>query len=79
VFGTGAAWLPTEPVDRTLSDTMMRYWVNFARDGDPNGPGLPHWPRWTDGAVEAVPLMHFGNTVHAGPAPDLALCPLLGG
>lgn len=30
--------------DRTLADRMARYWVNFARTGNPNGPALPEWP-----------------------------------
>jgi para-nitrobenzyl esterase len=30
--------------DRALSDAMVGYWTNFARAGDPNGPGLPAWP-----------------------------------
>jgi para-nitrobenzyl esterase len=46
VFGAldtvkGAPW---EAADRQLSDLMMTYWTNFARTGDPNGPGLPQWP-----------------------------------
>ncbi|MDD1534901.1 MULTISPECIES: carboxylesterase/lipase family protein [unclassified Bradyrhizobium] len=29
--------------DREVASRMRSYWINFARSGDPNGPGLPHW------------------------------------
>jgi para-nitrobenzyl esterase len=47
---------------------MARYWVNFARKGDPNGPGLPAWPRFqaTDGEV-----LRLGDPIVAGPPPEL--------
>jgi len=54
---------PTEE-DRAISKEMQSYWVNFAIKDNPNGPGLPQWPAFTDSA----PLvMRFG--VKPGPAP----------
>ncbi|XP_047385989.1 cocaine esterase-like isoform X1 [Sciurus carolinensis] len=30
--------------EELLSRRMMKYWANFARNGNPNGEDLPHWP-----------------------------------
>ncbi|XP_064315650.1 liver carboxylesterase 1 isoform X2 [Phalacrocorax carbo] len=32
--------------EKNLSRTLMKYWANFARNGDPNGEGLVDWPSY---------------------------------
>ena len=60
---------PWQETDRRLSDTMSSYWANFAATGDPNGAGLPHWPRFD----EKLPtVMQFGDEPRLGALPDAA-------
>jgi para-nitrobenzyl esterase len=42
--------------DRALSQMLHGYWVNFAKTGNPNGPGLPQWPRYTPGQPTVMAL-----------------------
>ncbi len=51
------------PEDRTLSEQMMSYWTNFAKTGDPNGAGLPVWPKYD----KDDSLIHLDATITAGP------------
>lgn len=65
-----------EPADATVSEQMQSYWTNFAKTGDPNGPGSPPWPAWHG---EAPPLMHFtGSGSAVAPSQPREACVLLG-
>jgi len=67
-LGTGGFGPPLPPTAQDLEVSRMAqsYWVNFAKTGDPNGAGLPAWPRYDpskdlifdfhpDGSASAVP------------------------
>jgi para-nitrobenzyl esterase len=62
VFGqldskAGVSW---SPETRALSAQIQKYWANFARAGDPNGPGLPKWPVYS--AADGWPVMFLDAT-----------------
>ncbi len=57
----------TTKTDLEISDAMSTYWVNFAKHGDPNGPGVPEWPAFSDAHPE---VMYFDKTPHPGPVPS---------
>ena len=66
VFGTldtRPGW-NVRPEDRALSEAMMTYWTNFAKKGDPNGGGVPAWPKYND---MGYPLIHLNTTITSGP------------
>jgi para-nitrobenzyl esterase len=53
---------PYTDADRKVSNDIQTYWVNFAKTGNPNGNGLPEWPKFNP---ETRPYLEF--TIHDGP------------
>jgi para-nitrobenzyl esterase len=70
VFGTlgaGPGAAPS-PEDLAVSRMAQSYWVNFARTGDPNGAGLPTWPRH-DSQKDVIFDFRPDGSAGAGPDP----------
>ncbi len=69
VFDTVAAKYGKDltPADEATARAANAYWANFAKTGDPNGPGLPRWQAYD---AKADPIMDFTNDgPRGGPDP----------
>jgi para-nitrobenzyl esterase len=73
VFGTLTAGPggSLSPEDQAVSRMVQGYWVNFARTGDPNGAGLPPWPRH-DPSKDLIFDFRPDGSAGAGPDPRKA-------
>jgi para-nitrobenzyl esterase len=71
VFGTPDAWLAGDATDVALSERMMDLWANFARHGNPNGPGGSEWPLFDPAAPR---IMELGDRVAPMSPADYELC-----
>lgn len=67
VFGTfqsrGFNWLPFNSTDQKLSQMVQTYWTNFAKSGDPNGPGLSRWVAWNSDQEPYISFSQGGDPV----------------
>ena len=60
--GSSVTKMAGNPREEAFADQVSQYWVNFARTGNPNGPGLPHWPTMAElGASETMILDANGS------------------
>ncbi len=50
----------SDPALVKVSAQMQQYWTNFAKTGDPNGPGLPKWPKYDAAGRKYLQLANDG-------------------
>jgi len=55
---------------KDLGDRVSDAWINFARKGDPNHPGLPKWPAYS---ADTGPVMIFDKACEVKNDPDREL------
>jgi para-nitrobenzyl esterase len=70
-----AAWSWTRS-DRQLAAAMSSYWADFAKTGDPNGPGLPIWPPFSNGDGK---VQYLGDPIVVGDVANIDSLKILDG
>jgi para-nitrobenzyl esterase len=52
-----------DATDQQVAKLLNTYWANFAKTGNPNGNGLPHWPKFNERKNELLEIQSDGVAV----------------
>jgi para-nitrobenzyl esterase len=61
--GFGPPPPPPTPEDRAVARAVHAYWVNFAKTGNPNAPGLVNWPLYDPSKDEIFDFRPDGSQI----------------
>jgi para-nitrobenzyl esterase len=61
------------PGERALTALMSAYWTNFAKTGNPHGPGLPRWPRYRHRSERIIVVDQPASHIRFYQVPQCAL------
>ena len=70
LFNRGGIPAPFNKDQKQLSQTMIGYWTQFAKTGDPNSPGQPLWAPYDPVSDERLSLLPPEPVVESGFATD---------
>jgi para-nitrobenzyl esterase len=73
VFGTHDDWMEVSDADRRVTASVMSYWLQFARYGDPNSLSTPVWPAYRPPDFF---VQNINDRVTTISRPDAGLCDL---
>lgn len=77
VFGnTDKVGFDWTDADRKVSQNIMRYWINFARSGNPNDDQLPPWPAFDPVLQNTQVIREVPTTVQGVRRPQLDIMEL---
>ena len=74
VLDTTDDWLPANDIDEKLTEIMVQYWTNFAKNGSPDAPELPPWPLYTESEDHYLGL---GDTIQPADGLETEICAIL--
>ena len=66
VFGTLSKEELADPNAVKMRDLIQTYWTNFAKSGNPNGPGVPEWPRFSAADPKSIEFVDDGAVERSG-------------
>ncbi len=51
------------PNESALAEIIQQYWINFAKTGNPNGKGLPYWPKFDENKTTTMQFSYGASLI----------------